>query len=109
MAVPAEESLVGGLGPSAVPSLRASPLPLTLQSSLRPLTLPKVRGAEKIQGAEEGSLPEQCSSEGRLLIRKRGLPERYGSGSEGWSLNKGMPACMVQFQGQAVPVPRAGP
>ena len=30
-----------------------------------------VQGAEKIQGAKEGSLPERCKTEGRLLIRKK--------------------------------------
>ena len=58
-----------------------------------------LQGAEKIQEAEEGSLPKRCNSEGSLLIRKRGLPERYNS--EGRFLNKGMPACRAQFQGQA--------
>ena len=75
-----------------------------------------MRGAEKIQEAEEGSLPERCNSEGSLLIRKRGLPERCSSedkllirkrglseryNSEGRFLNKGMPACTAQFRGQA--------
>ena len=75
-----------------------------------------LQGAEKIQEAEEGSLPEWCNSEGSLLIRKRGLPEQYSSEgkllikkrglyewyhSEGRFLNKGMPACTAQFQGQA--------
>ena len=36
-------------------------------------------GAEKIQEAEEGSLPEWCSSEDKLLIRKGGLSERHNS------------------------------
>ena len=61
--------------------------------------LSQMQGAEKIQGAEEGSLPERYNSEGRLLIRKRGLSERYNS--EGRFLNKGMPACTAQFRGQA--------
>ena len=38
-----------------------------------------MRGAEKIQEAEEGSLPEQCSSKDKLLIRKRGLSELHNS------------------------------
>ena len=54
-----------------------------------------LQGAEKIQEAEEGSLPERCSSEDKLLIRKRGLSEGYNS--KGSFLNKGMPACMAQF------------
>ena len=32
-----------------------------------------LQGAEKIQGAKEGSLPEQYKTEGRLLIRKKDL------------------------------------
>ena len=75
-----------------------------------------MQGAQKIQETKEGSLPERCNSEGSLLIRKRGLPERCSSedkllirkrglsewyNSEGRFLNKGMPACTVQFQGQA--------
>ena len=59
-----------------------------------------MRGAKKIQEAEEGSLPERCSSEDKLLIRKRGLSEWYNS--EGRFLNKGIPACTAQFQGQAL-------
>ena len=58
-----------------------------------------MRGAEKIQEAEEGSSPERYSSEDKLLIRKRGLSEGYHS--EGRFLNKGMPACRAQFRGQA--------
>ena len=71
-----------------------------------------MRGAEKTQRAEEGSLSERCNSEGRLLIRKkgllewcsskdklltrkRGLSEQYNS--KGRFLNKGMPACTAQF------------
>ena len=75
-----------------------------------------MRGAEKIQEAEEGSLPERCNSEGSLLIKQRGLPERCSSedkllirkrglsegyNSEGRLLNKGMPACTALFRGQA--------
>ena len=75
-----------------------------------------VQGAEKIQGAEEGSLPEGCNSESRLLIRKRGLPEWCSSkdkllikkrglsercNSEGRFLNKETSASMAaQFRGQ---------
>ena len=58
-----------------------------------------LQGAEKIQGAEEGSLPERCNSEGRLLIRKRGLSERCSY--EGRFLNKETSACTAQFRGQA--------
>ena len=42
MNIPPEVSLVGGLGPSAVPFLRAPLLPLTLDAILRPLTLREV-------------------------------------------------------------------
>ena len=56
-----------------------------------------MQGAEKIQGAEEGSLPEWCNSEGRLLIKKRGLSEWCNS--EGRFLNKETSACRVaQFR-----------
>ena len=58
-----------------------------------------MRGAKKIQGAKEGSLPERYKTKGRLLIRKRGLSEQYNSESR--FLNKGMPACTAQFRGQA--------
>ena len=74
-----------------------------------------MQGAEKIQGAEEGSLSEWCNSKGSLLIRKRGLPEWCSSedkllikkrglsercNSEGRFLNKEMSACTVQFREQ---------
>ena len=58
-----------------------------------------MQGAEKMQRAEEESLSEWCNSQDKLLIRKRGLSERCIS--KGRFLNKGMPACMVQFQRQA--------
>ena len=58
-----------------------------------------LRGAEKIQEAEEGSLPERCNSKGKLIVRKGGLSERCNS--EGSFLNKRMPAWTAQFRGQA--------
>ena len=59
-----------------------------------------MQGAEKMQRAKEGSLPEQLDSEGKLLIKKRGLSEWCSSESR--IPNKGIPACMVQFGGQAL-------
>ena len=60
----------------------------------------QLQGAEKMQRAEEGSLPEQFDSEGKLLIRRRGLSERCNS--EGRFLNKEMSACTGA-------IPRTGP
>ena len=48
-------------------------------------------GAEKIQEAEEGSLPEWCISEDKVLIRKGGLSEWCNS--EGKFLKK-VDACV---------------
>ena len=61
--------------------------------------LARVRRAKKIQGSEEGGLPERCSSEDKLLMKKRSLSERCNS--EGRFLNKETSACTFQFGGQA--------
>ena len=50
-----------------------------------------MRGAEKIQETEEGSLPEWCSSEDKLLIRKRGLSEQYNSEGRLLIRKRGLP------------------
>ena len=62
-------------------------------------TAPILWGAKTIQGTKEGSLPEQCNSKDKLLIRKRGLSEQCNS--EGRFLNKEISACKVQYWGQS--------
>ena len=54
----------------------------------------------KIQGAEGGSLPEGCNSEGRLLIRRRGLTE-WCSSEDKLLIKKKGSVCIAQFRGQA--------